>query len=589
MLKDKDRAEFKKRHSHHDVLVKYGGIPNTNLPPIFYGKGLLYQEYRVECPDGIFRSVYTSIENGNLTIISPFNKVLNNPDSVDTYIHFVCNDDPHLALNWKSDPRFKPPYPLPTININQFTDSNQTYLKELSLLSEIMRPKSFTVDYCSNISDATNIPSSTAFLVTLASFSAMTGMVYNCAYEDGETVSISEYVLPQHPSGTNKSRLQNLTLIPMKKMIRNCTRQTEQLIEILEYKSEELSSDPTQKNELIKTNRKLKKMYKHLNFLSNLNPISNATPEALEEVLKHTNGIFIAISSEQAMINSLLFSSGKRTNTDLLLTAREGGDIRSNRVGRVGYSGYCSGAICCFAQEKVIQSVIEASDVSGLFERFKIAAEPDRIGERDYLKEVQPDKNLLERYEQKCAFFGKVLNDGFDPDNLKTLHISPSDWLYIHHLQNKLEGQLRDGGQYSHPIMQRFINKIRLHIMSLACNLFLLDSEAPDESCEVPSEYVLSAIHMMEQLIDGLYTYCVGKGIISNDEQIKFVFDLLVKHKDGLTMHEIKKKCEGVRPFKDLPAPRKTVQDVVNFLQRHYVLLYLFDDSNCYIKNPNIH
>ena len=67
--------------------------------------------------------------------------------------------------------------------------------------------------------------------------------------------------------------------------------------------------------------------------------------------------------------------------------------------------------------------MIEASDVSGLFERFKIAAEPDRIGDCDYLEAVQPDKNLLERYEQQCTFFGKVLNDGFAPDNLKTLQI----------------------------------------------------------------------------------------------------------------------------------------------------------------------
>lgn len=586
---NKEIAEFNKTHPDYgEVMTKCGGIPNTNSLPIFYGRSLVYQEYHFQCADGTFRSTYANRQDSNFIIHSPFNnRTLTNPTTGDIYIHFGCNDDPNLAMDWKNDPRFKPRYPLPMININHFTDNNQTDLKELSLLKSIVPPNSFAVDFCNNLSEVTNIPSSTVFLVTLASFSAMTGMAYNCAYEDGiDTVSISEYVLAQHPSGTNKSRLQNLTLVPMKKMIRDRIRQADKYIEILEYKAEELSLDSPKKNELIKINRKLKKMRKHLNFLSNLYPISNATPEALEEVLKHTNGVFTAISSEQALINSLLFSSGKRTNTDLLLPAREGGEIRSNRVGRVGYSGYCSGAICCFAQENVIPRVIEASDVSGLLERFLLMAEPDRIGRRNYLEPVQPNKNLLEIYEQKCAFFEKVLENGFNPDNLITLHIKPSDWFYIHHLENELEAQLIAGGQYSHPIMRRFINKIRLHIMSLACNLFLLDREAPDESCEIPSEYVHSAIYMMRQLIDGLYTYCLSKGIISNDEQIKFVFDLLVKHKDGLTMHEIKKKCEGVRPFKDLPAPRKTVQEVVHYLNYNFVLLC---NDNLYVKNPNIH
>jgi hypothetical protein len=346
----------------------------------------------------------------------------------------------------------------------------------------------------------------------------------------------------------------------------------------------ELSLDSENKAKLIKLRREINRLSKKLKFASNLNPVTNATVEALEEVFKQTGGILAAMSSERHLINSLLFSSGKRANTDLLMTAREGGYIRSNRVGRVGYSGYCSAAIFCLAQENVITAIIEASDVSGLFERFIPMSEPDRVGWRDHLNVVLPDKELLEIYERKFDFFEKVLEDGFHPDRLITLQISHSDWLNIHHIENEFEVQLKPGAKYAHPIMRRFISKVRMHVMSLACNLFLLEEEAPDSGCYVPSGYVLSAIYMMKQIVEGLYAYCISQGIISNHEQIKVVFDLFVKHKDGLTMHEIKKKSEGLRVFKDLPNARKTIEDVVRFLTMNNVLLYT--NNNSYIKNP---
>lgn len=374
---------------------------------------------------------------------------------------------------------------------------------------------------------------------------------------------------------------------PYKHKIRKFCSKLEASIKVLVEHEEELGLEAANKAKLIKLRRQINKLSKKLKFASNLNPISNATAEALEEVLKQTDGIFTAISSEQALVNSLLFSSGKKANTDLLLTAREGGYIRSNRVSRVGYNGYCSAAIFCFAQENVIPAVIEASNVTGLFERFIVMSEPDRVGERNHLNAVQPDKELLEIYERKFDFFDKVLDEGFHPDRLITLHIAHSDWLNIHHLENEFEVQLKAGGKYSHAIMRRFISKIRMHVMSLACNLFLLEEEAPDRSCDVPSEYVLSAIYMMKQLIEGLHAYCISHGAISNDEQIRAVFDLFVKHKDGLTMHEIKKKCEGLRAFKDLPSARKTIEEVVRYLAMNNVLLWTNGGSS-YIKNPLI-
>jgi|GEM_PF-2128662 len=88
---------------------------------------------------------------------------------------------------------------------------------------------------------------------------------------------------------------------------------------------------------------------------------------------------------------------------------------------------------------------------------------------------------------------------------------------------------------------------------------------------------------MMRQLIDCVYSYCINNGIINNCDQIKIVYDLFAKH-GVLTMHEIKKKCEGIKPFRDLPSARRVVEDIMNYLAQNYVLLLTSD--NAYIKNP---
>jgi hypothetical protein len=569
---------FNSKYFPDDMLIKIGAIRGNAFPLVRYNQRYLSTEYSYQCPDGIFRSIYVTDKNGYVEIIIPFkNEVLKRPKSSDIYTCFIGGGDPNAINDLdENDPMFKEDSQDPKIDIAQFLENDEPHLKELSLLSFI-EPDSFTANLIQHLSDVCNIPSSTTFLVTLASFSAMTSMRYNCyGYdndcEEGKIFSTSEYVLAQQSDCKDNSILQNLTVAPMKKMIvKNLDLKYK---EKQKYEAESLTSST--KSELEEENLKFK-FNEHVDSLFYLKPITNdATPQALKSVLKLTNGVITVISTNPALINSLFVSSGKQSNTDLLLVGREG---RSN-----GYNGHCSATICCFAQKNVVPQVMKAADASGVLELFKVIAEPNRVGVRNYL---ELDKKLLKIYEQKCSFFKKVLINGFDRDNLITLHISHCDWLNIRHFENEFESQSKDGGKYADPTLRRFIGKIRMQVISLACNLFLLEEEAPDESCYVPSKYVLSAIQMMKQLIDGLYTYCVGRNIISNNEQIKFIFDLVVEHKDGLAMREIKEKCEGVHPFKDLPSDSKRIQEVVSFLASNNVLLRSRYSSS-YIKNPLI-
>jgi hypothetical protein len=585
--------QFNQSFTPDFVLQFAGAVPNTNYKPLWYGNSwLLYYEYNIRLNDGLWYPITVQTrQDGGIQITSPTGNILTNP--FEFYCHFVCNNNYDLALDWeKNASLFNGLKIRPLLDINSVIDLSNRYQNSIDLVSCVIGFESRTKRLAQHLSEVCHLPMNTVMLLLLGGFSAMTSKRFNCAYEDGKKAAINLYVIAEQSSGTSKTRFQAMTIEPMVNLIRQkmktlrsmISETDEELIDLLDYKD-------TFDAEAKLLRRKLRLLRKELLEVENLMPITNGTPESLEDVLNITNGIFSAISSEQGLLNSMLgLSYGKKTqNHDILLNARDGGEVKSNRVSRVGYSGYVLGTLVCFAQEGTIAKMVQASNVTGLFERCLVISELDMIGYRDHLNSVQPDAILLEEYEKQCHFFEEVLNKRFDHERLVTLRITAYDWTSIHHFENEMESQLVEGMRYSHPLMRRFISKSRMQIMGLASNLYLLDvdpSQMPSDCYGehyIPSEYVMNAIYMMRQLIDCVYSHSINNGIINNTDQLKVVYDLFAKH-GALTMQEIKKKCEGIKPFKDLKSPRWIIETVVHYLARNYVLL--LTSHNAYIRNP---
>jgi hypothetical protein len=581
--------EFNQFFSVDFVLQLSGAVPNRNAPPFIHNSRWLYPEYSILCTNGVWMVItIRQRQDGSVEIITPNGLCLNN--AFEVYRHFKCGDDLNLALQWKKHlalsnvPRVRP-----LIDINKMVDNSNHYQCHANLVACLISSQSLFQRMAENLSKGFYLPINTVALLQLGIFSAMAGKYADCAYPDGKKASIHLYTIAEHSSATGKSRFLNALMEPMLKMIRQKVKTLrskldaieEELFDLLEFKDKEDSETKALR-------RKLKDLKKELAEVENLLPISDTTPEALEALLAVTNGTFSAATSEMKLLDSLL---GNRKNqvSDVLLTAREGGEVKSNRISRNGYSGYVSGSFTCFAQEGCILKLNPASDVSGLFARFLPIAEDDMIGQRDHANTEPPNTALLEEYELQCQFFEDVLNKRFDHERLITLHITPQDWSSIHHFENSMEAHLAAGQVYSHPIMRRFIGKSRLQIMGIASNLYLFNVDPKDmpSNCYskhyIPSEYVLSAIYMMQQFIGFVYSYCINNGIINSNEHLKVVYDLFAKH-DTLTMHEIKSKCEKLKAFNGVKLPRKFIENIVHYLAQNYVLLTTSDST--YIKNP---
>ncbi len=114
--------------------------------------------------------------------------------------------------------------------------------------------------------------------------------------------------------------------------------------------------------------------------------VTNSTPEGLEKSLYFSKGFFSAISSEKGLFNSLFGKSygNGENNNDIVLNGFNGDYVATSRATREGYVGHVSGGIVCFAQAGSVETVLEASNGSGLSERFFMIVEPHNLGIRDF-------------------------------------------------------------------------------------------------------------------------------------------------------------------------------------------------------------
>ncbi|WP_404356990.1 DUF3987 domain-containing protein [Methylotuvimicrobium sp. KM1] len=580
--------------------------------------------------------VQLNCQNGLIDIYISNGVVLEN--SFDVYVYFYHAGNATNALNWEYDQRiniaqpqirqlpsqyqqsqqcqgwpYQPPppptpptfqgYPKPTLDIDFVLDNSipKQYLK----LEDCLHDKdSLSCKLPQYISHKTDISNGTNIMLTLSVFSGLTSKRFKCSYKDGRTVSIGLYAVLEQSSGTSKSLALSILLEPFKNMIESKISEIKSSIQEQEKKLDKLNESLAgcttkedrayNKKQIAETKNLVKKLYKKLNRLQNLMSITTATSAALDAMLTTTGGFFFVATSEQGFFNSILGlrNGSKYNNDDLLLNGREGGDVNNKHLNRKSYSGPVRGAIACFAQEGLIGKLLAASCETGLAERFFMISEPSSIGYRDRITDKINGNHILEQYAKRCEFFKIYIDDenALSHDLLITLRISDDGWRHIANFEQELEYKMRPGAEFSHPILQRVIGKTKMQVMGIAANLYLLHTENPPTSASddpfIPDEFVVIAIKIFNQLIIGVRGYCERKGLISDVPQLNAVYNVFIGKSENaaFTQQELKKRLHQVKPFKDMEQPRKAIQQALDYLVQHHILL--IDANGNYFKNP---
>ena len=435
-------------------------------------------------------------------------------------------------------------------SFNATLDSSSSYCK-VDLL-KYLPDDHILKAYSLQIAKATDLPINTVFLAGLATYSAMASRNHVVQYSNGDGLPIGIYTIIEQPSGTGKSNCLNKFQKPFYDEQKRLLQRNKKLIADLTANNPAQNDEGKLSKEDIAV--RLDELKKEQDHLTKGLYVTNATPEGLEKTLIDTWGYFSAASSEQGLCNSLLGNSygndSKANNNDTLLNGFDGGFVNSIRVTRKGYTGNVVGSVICFAQSGTIETVLKASNGTGLSERFLMLAEPHSLGKRDHKRKRVSVTTFDEiNYENACKRLFSVITDPLPLDRLNALHISDTGFDLINDYRNKLEPDLIDGGRFSHISLRGAASKVNMQIMKIAANLFLLDNE--DFEMVIPDKHIKAAIHIANDLLEANLKLCQDKGILGVKAEFTSILSLFENDQRPRTERNIIQSKAQKLPFKD--------------------------------------
>ena len=390
--------------------------------------------------------------------------------------------------------------------------------------------------YVGDVAKMCSIHANTALLVGLGIVSSVTSRVYAVQYQNGETLPTGEYVIAGGLPGDAKSRL----LKAFQNAVFNAQKDA-----VKAYRAEEKAFEEDSENE----DKKFKKPYPIKIF------ITDTTAEALEPVLKESDGFFSLASAEQAVVNTLLGASyggeGRKNNNDLSLKGFNGEYHASSRARRDGYIGYVVGSITCFAQPAAIFTILDKSEGSGVAERFMMIIEPTQQGTRDFTKPHHPQeysKNVYNRIVKDIA--AQAINDPKSFDELQSWRISKTDWMKIYLYRNEIEPQLLEGGKYSAATLRGMAAKVDMHVMKISSLLACLYDHPVGE---IPSMLIDAAIGIVRDMLEYTYRLLIELDVIGTNAYEESVIAFLGDKTKTHTRTSFQQAKAKVKPWSELP------------------------------------
>jgi hypothetical protein len=404
-----------------------------------------------------------------------------------------------------------------------------------------------------SVAIACHLPESTVFLMGLSAFSSMSVRKWRINYRHAGSLPIGIYAVGEQPSGTSKSRGLDAYLIPFYAVHRNHVDRCDEAIQDLELSQIGVKK----KDPLIEEQKKRLIESKGVSGIT-----TNTTPEALEMSLKETKGSFACAASEQGLSNVLLglaYGEGRASNNDIVLSGFSAGYHASKRVGRDGYNGYVTGGITLLAQSGSVETLLNASNGTGLSERFLMIVEPHNLGRRDWTDPKPIDATLTDEYAQICnAITRDVFINPKNYEDLPALEISNNGWKLINQYRNKIEPNLIDGGRYSHNSLRGAAGKADMQIMKVAANLHLLSgvdikphdgTPHSEQNLVIPDALVEAAINIVDDLLEHHLTMLESKGVTGNKAEWQAIIRYLSNRK-GAVSADMVNSLKTTAPFK---------------------------------------
>lgn len=298
-------------------------------------------------------------------------------------------------------------------------------------------------------------------------------------------------------------------------------------------------------------------------------PMTDPTPEAVDESMTKTGGLFALCSTEQGLIKTMIggaYSDGQ-SNKDIILKGFNGEWHASDRVSRSGFFGKPHGSMIAISQEGVIDMVLKKSDGTGLSERFLMILEGNMFGVRN------PEMYGFGTYESINHFnnvaqsiVGKIGKTGID--DLRMIQISQDAYRLVIDQMIDIEPSLADGEKYSTSLFRGIWSKMAFQMYKIAATIHIM--EGKDETTMIDTNTMTIAIAVVKSILMGMVSLCEEKGISGKNVETSKLEDYMSNNAKGIagkTMRQIKDALVKQDVFKQHGKnARNKIDDAMNRL-----------------------
>lgn len=428
--------------------------------------------------------------------------------------------------------------------------------------SDLIRccPDTSIARFADELAQSAMMPRNTTFLTVLSVFSSVACRAYRVNYEHGGSQPLSINFCGEQPPAAAKSRVLSEAQKPV---IQAVMRESKAIRKDIAEKQDaiERESDKGIEKQL---KAELKQMQQQL--IGMFEFITDATPEALDMSLSHSNGYYSIASAEQGAINTLMgvsYSDSKSvSNRDLVLKGFNGEWHSSKRKSRDGFTGYVVGAISAIAQDGMIENLLKASDTSGVIERFMLWAEPTLLGERDHTRYHKMNEEVVSRYHNALVgLHGKITNA--DYNDLPALSLSVRGWDKIKRRRNELEPTIANDGENANTLLRGMIGKYDIHVMKIAACLHLSNG---DDNLLIHDDRVREAMAIVDLYILHIKSLISESAIVAFSERERAVIEFIKPKRRVIGSEVIRKlsrrKCFIRGKSRDTEAVKETIESL---------------------------
>lgn len=380
-------------------------------------------------------------------------------------------------------------------------------------------------------------PEASTAMALLSGASAAVATSYAVQYASGTPIPTGIYTVIEQPPSTSKSRLLKNAQSPYLKAMGEHNRR-------IRAHNDKLDKDDPKAR---------------VGFDVTTDP----TTAGMDMVLATcSEGRFFVASAEQAAFQAMFPEKGDfASHNGLLLQGWAGEYASAMRKGRAAFTGYVNGSILVIAQPGSAARVFNASNGTGLAERFFYVSEPTLLGTRtlhgDFVRreEIEPFnracQSCVEDYSNRRF---AVLEEPQDPDSLRQLTLDDSGYRLLLEARRSLEPTLGKLAKDGEMLQVGWLGKIETHALKIAAILHVVEclahgKAAPDT---IPTATVKIALDLTKVLADHFAQLLHDSGESGEVAEVDSVIELVTSLKRPCNARTIAQKLRKRQPFRSM-------------------------------------